>query len=115
MNMNTKRNRFGLALCAALAILVGTATTAQAGKQPPGPGDFIGTIYIDHYNNGIPSNVLTTVIVYGDTYSACRAAVSSFINGQIVYLNGVPHRLYLVFGYDNCSNAGGGDPLPDAT
>ncbi len=115
MKMNAKRNRFGLALCAALATLVCAATTAQAGKEPPGPSDFIGTIYIDHYNNGIPSNVLTTVIVYGKTYSNCRAALTSFINGQVINLNGAPHRLYLVFGYDNCSTVGIGDPLPDGS
>jgi len=112
--MNTKRNRFGLALCAALAILVGTATMAQAGQTGPTPGganNFIGQVYIEYYNNGIPSNILTTVPVSGSTYITCRQSILSYRNNQIVYVGGVPKRVYMFHGFSDCGY--GAPSFPD--
>ncbi len=103
--MHTKRKRFGLMMCAALAVLAAGATTVEATGPGAGPGSggqkYVGGhAYIDYYINGIPSNTTTLEFVWvGLNTPTCSQQIQTLKNQAIVYNGSTSYRKYMVQGF----------------
>jgi hypothetical protein len=99
MNMHAMRKKHGLAIGAVLALLASVVTTGHAKNQPSGPA-YSALVYIEYYNNAIPSGVITQVYVGGGpTYASCVLEVLGYINNQ----NAVPSKRYIFRRADQCT------------
>jgi hypothetical protein len=82
MNMHMIRKKFGFAMSAVLAALLGFAAIAQARNEPPKPS-YYSRVYIEYYINGAPSGVISTeAITHAPTLQSCQLEVLIYASNQ---------------------------------